>query len=123
MQNHRRPWLLAAGIVAAGLLPTADAQQPYYPFWGGREQRQGHVAEMGANAVLRLLDQTSCDRFGAMLQQMKERRAEHGNSEPPFRQRFQELMRRSPDVRRDFVNRIAGPLANKMLDCGLLPGL
>jgi hypothetical protein len=44
-------------------------------------------------------------------------------SEPksPEEQRIIGLLKGDPAMRTEFLNRVAGPIANKMFDCGMIP--
>ena len=32
-----------------------------------------------------------------------------------------EMLRKDPQVRTEFLNRVAGPIVNKMFECGMIP--
>jgi hypothetical protein len=32
-----------------------------------------------------------------------------------------ELLRKNPEIRKEFINRVAPPIANKMFDCNIIP--
>jgi hypothetical protein len=36
-------------------------------------------------------------------------------------QELVQLLRNDPSARKEFINRIAGPVANKMFECGMIP--
>jgi len=119
MQNDSRIRLSVTGLIIAGLLAaSAQAQLLRQP---PTQERQKQLAEIAADAVLRVLNTTSCEELGTMMQKMKQRRAQRGDQEPSFKDRFHQITKRNPEVRRTFIDKIAGPLANKMLDCDLLP--
>ena len=48
-------------------------------------------------------------------------------SQPPtgekalIEQKAIEMMRKDPQMRTEFLNRVAGPIANKMFECGMIP--
>jgi hypothetical protein len=48
-------------------------------------------------------------------------------SQPPaaksemIEQRAVEMLRKDPQMRTEFLNRVAGPIANKMFECGMIP--
>jgi hypothetical protein len=48
-------------------------------------------------------------------------------SEPPtgekaqIEQRAVQILRNDPQMRREFLNRVAGPIANKLFECGMIP--
>ncbi|MCP5159175.1 MAG: hypothetical protein H6975_07095 [Gammaproteobacteria bacterium] len=115
MQHYQRLLPQLTSLIIIGLLATSIQAQP------PAQERQEQLAEMAADAVLRMLNTTSCEDFSGMMQKMKQRRAQQNDKEPPFKERFRQATKRHPEVRRTFINKIAGPLANKMLDCGLVP--
>jgi hypothetical protein len=119
MQNDGRLRSSVTGLIIAGLLAASAQAQPLRQL--PTHERQKQLAEIAADAVLRVLNTTSCEDFGTMMQKMKQRRAQRGDQEPSFKERFRQVTKRNPEVRRTFINKIAGPLANKMLDCDLVP--
>jgi hypothetical protein len=44
-----------------------------------------------------------------------------GKPPSPEEQRFVRFLRTDPQMRRVFLNRIAGPVMNKMFECGMIP--
>jgi hypothetical protein len=36
-------------------------------------------------------------------------------------ERALEMLRKDPQMRTEFLNRVAGPIANKMFECGMIP--
>jgi len=36
-------------------------------------------------------------------------------------ERVVEMLRKDPQMRAEFLNRVAGPIANKMFECGMIP--
>jgi hypothetical protein len=36
-------------------------------------------------------------------------------------ERVVEILRKDPQMRSEFLNRVAGPIANKMFECGMIP--
>ena len=48
-------------------------------------------------------------------------------SEPPtgekaqLEQRAVQILRNDPQMRTEFLNRVAGPIANKLFECGMIP--
>ena len=39
----------------------------------------------------------------------------------PMEQRALQILRNDPQMRREFLHRVAGPIANKLFECGLIP--
>ena len=44
-----------------------------------------------------------------------------GQPKSPREQRAVQILRGDPQMRAAFINRVAGPIANKMFECGLIP--
>jgi hypothetical protein len=83
-----------AVLLAAGV---ANAQYP--------------ILDRIAQKVIQKYQQSTCE-------QLYQKRGQ-----PPSEreQRAIKFMRDNPDMRRYFINQVAGPIANKMFDCGLIP--
>ncbi len=93
----RRAWL--AAIVAVVICwMTARAQQ--HP-----------VLDAIADKVIHKYQQSSCEQLSKK------------KDEPRTQQEQQaiELLRKDPQIRTKFLNKVAEPIANKMFECGLIP--
>jgi hypothetical protein len=44
-----------------------------------------------------------------------------GKPKPPMEQELIQNLRQDPQMRTYFLNKVAGPIANKMFECGLIP--
>ena len=44
-----------------------------------------------------------------------------GQPKSPEEQRIVGLLKNDPAMRAEFLNRVAGPIANKMFECGMIP--
>jgi len=64
-----------------------------------------------ANKVVQKYQSSSCEQLWAQKAQPKS--AEE--------QRMIGLLKSDPAMRTEFINRVAGPMANKMFDCGMIP--
>src|SRR5262245_7309089 len=98
----RRTFLLALVSV---LLPVGLAQaQESYP-----------IMEKVAQKVIEKYQTSSCQQ---LAQQKKQ---------PPTGQRVQmeqraiQILRNDPQMRTEFLNRVAAPIANKLFECGMIP--
>jgi hypothetical protein len=98
----RRFYLLALVSV---LLPVGLARaQESYP-----------IMEKVAQKVIEKYQTSSCQQ---LAQQKKQ---------PPTGQRAQmeqraiQILRNDPQMRTEFLNRVAGPVANKLFECGMIP--
>ena len=95
MQKSR--WALVA-VAVAFVVGVAYAQQ--FP-----------ILDNVANKVVQKYQSSSCEQ----LWQKK--------SEPksPEEQRIMGLLKNDPAMRTEFINRVAGPIVNKMFECGMIP--
>lgn len=44
-----------------------------------------------------------------------------GKAKSPEEQKVVEFLRTDPQMRSHFMNKVAGPIANKMFECGMIP--
>ena len=95
MQRPSLKLLAAAGALAFAGLAVAD-----YP-----------LMNMVADRVIQKYQGASCEQLWAQKQQPKS--AEE--------QRLLSLLQSDPQLRTAFMNKVAGPIANKMFDCGMIP--
>ena len=93
MSKHLWLFALVAGSLAAG---AAFAQHP--------------ILDAVADRVVQKYQAATC-------QELWERRGKHSEQE----QRAVEFLRGDPQMRAEFFNRIAGPVMNKMFECGMIP--
>jgi hypothetical protein len=71
------------------------------------------MIDAAANSMVQQIQTSSCASFASMLQSRKSgggQRRSGGN-----------MIKQNPAARARFVNRVAGPLVNKMIDCDMLP--
>ncbi len=92
---RKRFWLL-------GVVPVA--------FVAGVAFAQYPIMNMVADKVIQKYQSSSCEQLWAS-------KGQHG----PEEQRVMGLLKNDPQMRQAFFNRIAGPVMNKMFDCGMIP--
>lgn len=76
-----------------------------------RDKIKNKVVDDVANQMVTEIQNDSCPQFQAMLKQSK-----GGNSS-----KAGGMMKSDPAMRERFINKVAGPLLNKMIDCDMLP--
>lgn len=69
------------------------------------------VLDMVANRVVQKYQQSSCQQIAA------QRNQPHG----PEEQHAIQVLHENPQMRQEFINRVAAPIANKLFECGLIP--
>jgi hypothetical protein len=83
-----------------GLLLFAGVASAQYP-----------ILDRVANKVIQKYQNSTCQQ----LWQKK------GQAPSEREQRAIQFMRDNPNMRTYFINQVAGPIANKMFDCGMIP--
>jgi len=98
MKQVRSLTLAVAAIAAAGL---AYAQFP--------------IMDMVANKVIQKYQGSTCEQL------WQERAQGQGKPKPEMEQRAMKLLREDPQMRQAFFDKVAGPIVNKMFECGMIP--
>ena len=98
MKQVRSLTLAVAAIAAAGL---AYAQFP--------------IMDMVANKVIQKYQGSTCEQL------LQERAQGQGKPKPEMEQRAMKLLREDPQMRQAFFDKVAGPIVNKMFECGMIP--
>ena len=86
-------------IVAAAVAIVAGVSYAQYP-----------IMDLVADKVVQKYQSASCEQLWA-------NKGKHG----PEEQRLIGMLREDPQMRQAFFNRIAGPVMNKMFECGMIP--
>ena len=69
------------------------------------------ILDRVAAKVIQKYQQSSCEELAKQKSEPK----------TPQEQKAVELLRHDPQVRAEFLNKVAAPIANKMFECGLIP--
>jgi len=72
---------------------------------------QGMIMDMVANKVIQKYQSSSCEQ----LWQKK------GQPKSPEEQKAVNFLRNDPQARQAFFDKVAGPIVNKMFECGMIP--
>ena len=88
------------GVFVIATLLSVGASASQYP-----------TLDMVAQKVIQRYAEASCE-------QLWEQR---GKPKSPEEQNVIQLLRGDPQMRTVFINEVAGPVANKMFECGLVP--
>ena len=98
MKPVRSVTLAVAAIATAGL---AYAQFP--------------IMDLVANKVIQKYQTSTCEQL------WQERAQGQGKPKPEMEQRAINLLREDPQMRQAFFDKVAGPIVNKMFECGMIP--
>ena len=74
-------------------------------------QAQHPLLDMIANKVIQKYEQATCQQLWQQKSQPK----------PANEQELIQMLRNDPQMRTEFLNTIAAPIANKMFECGMIP--
>jgi len=72
---------------------------------------QGMIMDMVTNKVITKYQNASCEQLWV----------QKGEPKSPEEQRFVQALHNNPQIRTEFINRVAGPIVNKMFECGMIP--
>jgi hypothetical protein len=90
--------------IALALLQANSANAQQYP-----------MVDNVAGKIVQKYQQSSCEQL------RQEKAQKQGQPKPPAEQRAVQMMRDDPQMRAEFINRVAAPIANKMFECGMIP--
>lgn len=92
----RQPYLFGMMLTLI-LVGVAAAQHP--------------ILDMLAGKVVEKYQNSSCEQLWQA----------RGKPKPPKEQEMVQMLKGDPQLRMEFLNKVAGPVANKMFECGLIP--
>jgi hypothetical protein len=96
MVKRKRLWI--AGLVVGGTLAGAAGAQYM-------------IMDIVANRVIEKYQTSSCEQLWQS----------RGRAPSEEEQRAINFLRNDPNMRQQFFNQIAGPVMNKMFECGMIP--
>ena len=79
--------------------------------WAGTAGAQNPILDLVVNKVIQKYQTATCE-------QLWEARSQPKSAEE---QQLIQVLRSDPQLRVQFINRIAAPVANKLFECGMLP--
>ena len=80
---------------------------------GTQAQDQHPIMDMLAQKIIQKYQTTPC----------AELKAKKAEKQPPSaqEQKVIQYLKSDPQLRKEFINKVAAPIANKMFDCGMIP--
>lgn len=100
----RTAFLCALATIGLLLAPTGGFAQSQYPMMDKLSDR-----------VIQKYESSSCQQIAAQrAQRPTGRRA-------AMEQRVIQMLHQDPQMRQEFLNRVAAPIANKLFECGIIP--
>jgi len=89
-------------LIAA--FPSGSAQESEYP-----------MMDKVAQKVIEKYQKSSCEELKAQKEQPPD------PQQAATKQKVVGLLKNDPKMREQFLNKVAGPIANKMFECGMVP--
>jgi hypothetical protein len=106
----RRAAIATAASIAFGAIALPGHAQT-------RQQMADKIATTAANSFVSKINGESCSQFASTMGQMKQKSSSGSSSSG-----MSAKLKANPEARTDFVNIVAAPLLNKMIDCNMMPG-
>jgi hypothetical protein len=72
---------------------------------------QGLIMDAVVSKVVQKYQSASCEQLWQ----------QRGQPKSPEEEKVVNFLRNDPNARTEFLNRVAGPIANKMFECGMIP--
>jgi hypothetical protein len=109
LKSARRAAIVTAASIALSAIALPGAAQQM------RAQMADKIATNAGQQFVAKINGESCSQFASTMSQMK---GKSGSSSSGMSSK----LKANPQARTDFVNIVAGPLLNKMIDCNMMPG-
>ena len=81
------------------------------------------LLDTAANFVIEKYQKASCEEVAQMQPQSQSAPGSQTDAgkKGELPAKALELLQKNPEIRQEFINRVAGPIANKMFECNLIP--
>ncbi len=110
MKRMRKSTLVLTALTATAILGSAC----------GRFASKEALLNGAANLVIGKYQSASCEEIAQMKSQSGNSSQGNGGA-GVIQEKAIELLRSDPELREQFINRVAGPIDNKMFECSLIP--
>jgi hypothetical protein len=91
-------------LLLMAAFPSGSAQESEYP-----------MMDKVAQKVIEKYQKSSCEELKAQKEQPPD------PQQAATKQKVVGLLKNDPKMREQFLNKVAGPIANKMFECGMVP--
>jgi len=81
----------------------------------GIKAQQHPIVDMMAEHLIQKYQTSSCEQL------WQERSQHQSQPKTPQQQEAITMLRNNPQLRAEFMDRVAAPIANKLFDCGMIP--
>ncbi|MGL5060558.1 MAG: hypothetical protein ACRC62_11320 [Microcoleus sp.] len=78
------------------------------------------LLDVAANLVINKYQTASCEEI-AQMKPGSGSNSQSNGKDAALQKKAIEMLRKNPEMRQKFINRVAGPIANRMFECNLIP--
>lgn len=79
------------------------------------------LLDTAANLAISKYQNASCEDLSKMQPRAKNSASTGDNPQAAIQAKAIEFLRQNPEIRKEFINRVAPVIANKMFDCKIIP--
>jgi hypothetical protein len=79
------------------------------------------LLDVAANLVINKYQSASCEEIAQMKPQSGNSSQASGGQDVALQKKAIEMLRKNPEMRKKFIDRVAGSIANRMFECNLIP--
>ncbi|NES19611.1 MAG: hypothetical protein F6K41_11945 [Symploca sp. SIO3E6] len=101
--------------------PSLPSEQPSLPSGEISLPNQEVLLDAAANVVIEKFQNASCEELSTMTANSDKNSPAGGEQQAAIQKKAIALLEKNPEIREEFLNRVAAPIANKMFDCNLIP--
>jgi len=101
--------------------PSLPSEQPSLPSGEISLPNQEALLDAAANLVIGKFQNASCEELSTMTANSDKNSPAGGEQQATIEKKAIALLENNPEIREEFLNRVAAPIANKMFDCNLIP--
>jgi hypothetical protein len=104
------------------LLPNPKPQeQPPLPSAKPALPNAENLLDAASKLAIEKYQNASCEELSQMQGKSGKGAAASGTPEQLAQAKAIEFLRNNPEIRQEFINRVAPPIANKMFECNIIP--
>jgi hypothetical protein len=81
----------------------------------------GDLLDVASKLAIEKYQNASCEELSQMQTKSGKRAAASGSPEEFAQAKAIEFLRNNPEIRQEFINRVAPQIANKMFECNIIP--
>ena len=101
--------------------PSLPSEQPSLTNGEISLPNQEALLDAAANLVIGKFQNASCEELSTMTANSDKNSPAGGGQQAAIQEKAIALLEKNPEIREEFLNRVAAPIANKMFDCNLIP--